>query len=572
VTGAAVERDSFWNPLELVEHTRDDPARLEGWRRAGRTLRTPTFEIRAPRVYALIDGGCNAYVSVDSHVTINGPLHGSLLSEHPAQPGWRWIALDVSRYAGHGAHVELIPRGDEPLRVRMLVQAAAPPQGGIAVPMESPEAARAAWIVAHASECGLTSEQAVARLTELARPFLQRRDELRSRIQWSSATAPAMVDGTGVDEYLFVRGNWKKPGETVPRRFLEVFGGTEAGGQRSEVRSQEPEVRGQRTEDGSLEPSAFVSLDPRPSTLDQSSGSGRLQLALQMVDPQQTPIVPRVIVNRIWQHYFGSGLVPTSDDFGYMGSDPTHPELLDWLAGELVRHDWSLKHIHRLILLSSAYRMDSRRETDESPAGQIDPYEVDPTNRLLHHMPIRRLEGEIIRDQILAVSGRLDDRLYGRSVPVYLTPFMEGRGMPAESGPVDGEGRRSLYVSVRRNFPDPFFQAFDFPNPHSTIGRRSVSNVPAQALALMNNPFIVEQSRVWAARLLAELPRSETEQRVDWLYEVAFARRPTAEERATGTSFVESQAAEYGANVDDPGVWADYCHVLINVKEFVFVP
>jgi hypothetical protein len=125
---------------------------------------------------------------------------------------------------------------------------------------------------------------------------------------------------------------------------------------------------------------------------------------------------------------------------------------------------------------------------------------------------------------------------------------------------------------VRRNFPDPFFQAFDFPNPHSTIGRRSVSNVPAQALALMNNPFIVEQSRVWAARLLAELPRSETEQRVDWLYEVAFARRPTAEERATGTSFVESQAAEYGANVDDPGVWADYCHVLINVKEFVFVP
>jgi hypothetical protein len=310
-----------------------------------------------------------------------------------------------------------------------------------------------------------------------------------------------------------------------------------------------------------------VSIDDRRWAIDQSTGSGRLELALQMVDPAQTPIVPRVIVNRVWQHYFGRGIVPTSDDFGYMGADATHPELLDWLAGELVAHDWSLKHIHRLILLSAAYRMESRVNEAQAAAAQ----EVDPTNRLLHHMPIRRLEGEIIRDQLLAVSGRLDREMYGASVPVHLTPFMEGRGRPAESGPVDGEGRRSLYISVRRNFPDPFFQAFDFPNPHSTIGRRSVSNVPAQALALMNNPFVVEQCRVLAQRLLTELPRHGTIQRIDWLYSVLYGRRATPAELGAGLEFIGTQTAEYQTHLDDPRIWADYCHVLINVKEFVFV-
>jgi hypothetical protein len=560
---AAVERDPIWNGLELGAATRDDPARLEGWRRAGRTLRTPTFEIRSPRVYALIEGGCNAYVAVDSHITINGPLHGSLLSEHPAQPGWRWIALDVARYAGHGAHVELIARGDDPLRIRMVVQSSSAPEGGTTEFHDDPEAARAAWMIVHAAECGLESPEVRARLAELAGSSIKRRQELLGQIERRSATAPAMIDATGADEYVFIRGNWKKPGETVPRRFLEVFGATEGGNQR-------PEAGGQAPEEGTRQTAAFVSLDDRPS--ESSSGSGRLELALQMVDPQQTPIVPRVIVNRIWQHYFGRGIVPTPDDFGHMGQDPTHPELLDWLAGELVARDWSLKHIHRLILLSAAYRMESRVQDAESrEGGAPDPDEVDPTNRLLHRMPVKRLEGEIIRDQILQLSGRLDDRLYGPSVPVYLTPFMEGRGRPAESGPVDGNGRRSLYVAVRRNFPDPFLQAFDFPNPHSTIGRRSVSNVPAQALALMNNPFIVEQAGVWGSRLLEEHPESTAAEGVSALYASAFGRPPTDEELAEGEAFIASQAAEYAAGEDDHRVWADYCHVLFNVKEFVFV-
>jgi hypothetical protein len=136
---------------------------------------------------------------------------------------------------------------------------------------------------------------------------------------------------------------------------------------------------------------------------------------------------------------------------------------------------------------------------------------------------------------------------------------------------VDGDGRRSLYIAVRRNFPDPFFQAFDFPNPHSSVGRRSVSNVPAQALALMNNPFVVQQARVWADRLLHESPGATAEERVGRLCSAAFSRPPTDEELASGVEFVRLQAAEYNGGEGDPRVWADFCHVLMNVKEFVFV-
>jgi hypothetical protein len=260
--------------------------------------------------------------------------------------------------------------------------------------------------------------------------------------------------------------------------------------------------------------------------------------------------------------------VATSDDFGHMGEPPSHPELLDWLATELVAHDWSLRHIHRLILNSAAYRMSSDLERSQDSAAAE---EIDPLNVLLHRMPLKRLEGEIVRDQLLALSGRLDERMYGRSVPVHLTEFLEGRGRPKESGPLDGEGRRSLYLAVRRNFPDPFLQAFDFPNPHTTIGRRSVSNVPAQALALMNNPFVSQQARIWAERLLQSSSGESIRDRMGRVYEAAFSRSPTDLELAQGEAFLALQAREYNTAVDDPAVWADYCHVLVNVKEFVFV-
>jgi hypothetical protein len=162
--------------------------------------------------------------------------------------------------------------------------------------------------------------------------------------------------------------------------------------------------------------------------------------------------------------------------------------------------------------------------------------------------------------------------LEGESVPPHLTPFMEGRGRPSESGPVDGNGRRSVYINVRRNFLTPLFLAFDYPNPLSTMGRRGVSNVPAQALALMNNPFVVQQAELWAERTVAEAgPGAPPEYVIRQLYETAFTRPPTAAEVQAALAFLETGEGKAVATVSRDR-WAELCHVLLNVKEFVFLP
>ena len=172
-------------------------------------------------------------------------------------------------------------------------------------------------------------------------------------------------------------------------------------------------------------------------------------------------------------------------------------------------------------MLSQAYQMAS--------VGAESAEQRDPLNLLLHRSNVRRLEGEAIRDALLAVSGRLDPTQFGPPVRIHLSPFMEGRGRPEQSGPLDGDGRRSVYVEVRRNFLSPFMVAFDTPPPASTTGRRNVSNVPAQALIMMNDPFVFEQCQIWATRALAEADRSP-EDRITRLYLTAFSRPPSAEE------------------------------------------
>jgi hypothetical protein len=195
--------------------------------------------------------------------------------------------------------------------------------------------------------------------------------------------------------------------------------------------------------------------------------------------------------------------------------------------------------------------------------------QVDPQNKLLHRMPIRRLEAEAIRDSVLALSGRLDRKMFGPGVLPHLTPFMEGRGRPGSSGPLDGDGRRSVYINVRRNFLTPMFLAFDFPIPFSTTGKRSVSTVPAQALTMMNNPFVVEQARIWGKRVIEEKAAGNAE-RVTRMYQTAFSRPPSKTELAEALQFVETQDRQYGTK-DDQRSWGDLAHVLMNVKEFIFV-
>ncbi len=548
--------DSDFAGIQTAGGQMNEPGAVGRTPRGGRTLRTETFSITADRIYCRVRGACSTYLSVDSHITLNGPLHGALFREQKGEAGWRWIEHDLSRYKGHRAHLEfLIPAGAD-FAVSEVRQGSAPPWTGPVEPgspaqvvaaglatLENPTDAAVAlqvrkswqqaaetapflnWMAQHPELFGLDAKV----LEEVLGPWSQRRHGLTARIPAASQLAPCLLDGNAEDEALHVRGNSNKLGDLVPRRFLGIFQGA------------------------------------TPPASEQ--GSGRLALAGEMVDPARTPILPRVIVNRLWHHAFGRGLVPTVDDFGHMGQAPSHPELLDWLATELLRNDWSLKSLHRQILLSATFRMDSRDLAEQ----QERITQVDPQNILLHRMNVQRLEGEAIRDAVLALSGRLDDRIYGPSVPIHLTSFLEGRGRPGASGPVDGEGRRSLYLSVRRNFLEPFLVAFDFPTPHTTIGRRSVSNVPAQALALMNNPLIQQQSVLWARRLLAETRDQTAAQRIARLYESALGRSPTSDEAAQALEFVEASLRE-GTPADDLRLWTELCHALVNVKEFVFLP
>ncbi len=511
-----------------------DVGALTGLDRSGRTLATASFTIHKPKIGAWVRGGCTTYVVVDSHAVINGPLHGSILRSHEAKPEWHWIEHDLSRYIGHQAHVEFIAEPEQGFALEAVYQLDRLPE-----PLAQQETNvlniepgqqftpdLLDWVRQHPDLLGLDTAEFRQKLAGVARPFVEERQTLVARIRTESAVAPITLENTATNEQLLIRGNSNKPSGVVPRRFIEVFHG------------QGP--------------------------ADSEPGSGRLDLARQLIDPQQTPVLSRVIVNRLWHHYFGRGIVATVDDFGHMGELPSNPALLDWLATELIRERWSLKQIHRAILLSAAYRESL------APRGSANPQPVAQNSQPAAARIPRRLEGEIIRDSLMALSGRLDDRLYGPSVPIALNPFQDGRGKPA-SGPVDGAGRRSLYLSVRRNFPDSFLTAFDLPNAHATMGRRSVSNVPAQALALLNSPMVIEQTRLWGARICRENPGLDSAARLDRLYEEAFSRLPTEDERTWALAFLHEAAAEVQLKDNDPRPWADLCHVLINSKEFFYV-
>jgi len=185
-------------------------------------------------------------------------------------------------------------------------------------------------------------------------------------------------------------------------------------------------------------------------------------------------------------------------------------------------------------------------------------------------MPVRRLEGEAIRDSILAAAGTLNPALYGPSVMPHISEYQDGRGKP-ESGPLDGNGRRSIYLQVRRNFLTPLFLAFDYPLPVSTIGRRSVSTVASQALIMMNNEFVSRQAEQWGQRIVME--EKDSRQRIKTMFVTAFARPAEEAEISEVMAFLEEQRVRYGVerDVDDPRLWADLAHVLFNSTEFIFV-
>ncbi len=294
-------------------------------------------------------------------------------------------------------------------------------------------------------------------------------------------------------------------------------------------------------------------------------GSGRLAWAEAVVDPSN-PLTARVMVNRIWHHLFGKGIVESVDNFGLQGKLPSHPALLDYLALQFIEEGWSIKQMIRYIVLSETFQ----RSTKALEANQS----LDPDNIYLHHFPVRRLEAEAIRDGILAVSGSLDPQMYGEPVAMHITEFMTGRGRPRTSGPLDGAGRRSIYLAVRRNFLSPFLLVFDLPIPFSTFGRRNTTNVPAQSLTLLNDPFVHLQAERWAEKILAGKKRT-LEERVQDIYWSAFARQASAKEMEGARTYLADLAEEYGSSLEDmkdnPQLWKDYCHSIFNLKEFIFL-
>ena len=559
-------REPVWRGLRIVDSAKD--AGSLGFTRAGITLRSPTFTNTNGDAHYLVRGKGKAIAAVDSHRLIQGPLHRNMAIDVGRSGELTWVTQDLDKrgqtYLGHRLHVEFTPTdgndfevlmidlsNDSGARGEVLNFLKNPPnalvQGadgfgetstreqlatfvsnrlqGVAEKFGNPfgnkpadleQAYIADWLVRNKGLMGLDEAKNVSD------EFLSGHKQLVSRIKRDSRIAMAMLDGSSDDEYVFLRGNHRTRGDSVPRRFLEALGGLD---------------------------------QPAPEV-----GSGRLELARQIIDPKRNPFVSRVLVNRLWHHLFGRGIVPSTDDFGVLGQRPTHPELLDHLAGRFVANNWSVKETIKQIIMSRTYRMSS----EAKGPGEA----KDPANDLWHRANLRRLQAESIRDALLFVSGRLDPKMFGNSVPTYLTAFMEGRGRPGK-GPLDGNGRRSIYLSVRRNFLSPFMLAFDTPSPFNAVGRRTNSNVPSQGLILMNDPFVIGQAALWGKKLLKQFTHSE--QRIQSLYESAFSRPPSEFEMEVSHAFVLEQAKLHGVAKDHELPWKDLAHAIINTKEFIFL-
>ncbi len=345
------------------------------------------------------------------------------------------------------------------------------------------------------------------------------------------------------DSPVFIRGEAENKGPIVPRRFLEVLSG--------------------------------------PNRPEFKNGSGRLELAGSIAN-RNNPLTPRVMINRIWQHHFGEGFVPTPDDFGTMSEPPSHPELLDYLSLQFMNNGWSIKKVHKQIMISAVYQQSSANNPRFA--------QIDPNNRLLWRANIRRLEFEPVRDSLLAIGGTLDDRMYGRPVELFKEPY---------------SNRRSIYGFLDRQNPSDTLVNFDFAHPDMTNGKRHETTVPQQALFFMNNALVVESAKHLVSRSEFSALSSD-EDRIRHLYQTIYQRKPASKEVQLGLDFISQQPSQervasatpvaFGRNrqpppgamaANRPGAlrrgrpalesrapltaWQEYAHALLQANEFCFV-
>jgi hypothetical protein len=289
--------------------------------------------------------------------------------------------------------------------------------------------------------------------------------------------------------------------------------------------------------------------------------SGRRQLAEWLVDPHH-PLTARVFVNRVWRWHFGNGLVRTTDNFGLLGEPPSHPELLDWLARRFIADGWSVKSLHRQILMSSTYQQASN-----ATAETVD---RDPENRLFSRTEVRRLEAEAVRDALLATSGQLDTTMGGSLLK------LKNRAYFFDHTSIDlttyDSRRRSLYMPIVRNNVYEVFQLLDFPDPAVSTGNRATTVVASQALLMLNSDFVMQAAADFANRLLAD--SANDDQRLSRLYVIAFGREPTPDERQADRAFLanvkQADVAKSGPD-GERQAWITMCHIALAANEFMYV-
>jgi hypothetical protein len=509
-------------------------------------LRSPNFIIDKDSIGLYIRGNkSTARIIIDNFQLIQNPIYGGL-SKGINTEEWKKIGFNIGDWKGHKAYIEVLPGAYNRHHYKFPKSAFVEIQYAISFDSGWPETIApkhkepvsgnqllANWKSSKSSAQEVAALNKMLNSEKLANEFSKtaalraKRENLTQKLI-DSTFFTGINEGFGVDSPIFIRGNHIELSEdAIPRGFLSAVTGESA---------------------------AF-----------KTKGSGRMELAEAILSPDN-PLTSRIMVNRIWHHLFGKGIVETVDNFGLQGTLPSHPKLLDYLAIKFQNEGWSIKNMIKYIVMSNTFQ--------RSVIGPENSKIIDPNNNLLSHFPLRRLESEAIWDGILAVSGNLNPKMYGEPVPVYLTRFMQGRGKPAKSGPLDGNGRRSIYQDVRRNFLQPLMLTFDRPIPFSTFGKRNSTNVPAQSLVLMNDPFIIQQAEMLAKDVMSQKDLNQSE-RINYIYIKLLSRTPSKEEVGKANAFIELIATTYDLEESEitssPEVWKDYCHSVFNLKEFIYL-
>jgi hypothetical protein len=345
---------------------------------------------------------------------------------------------------------------------------------------------------------------------EHAKLLSEQRQSLEQRKKASPAmypTAHVIAESKPADMKVFIRGNPANQGEVAPRRFLRIL--------------------------SEKEPKSY------------SEGSGRRELA-EAIASKNNPLTARVMVNRIWQHHFGTGIVGTPDNFGALGEKPTHPELLDYLTCRFLESGWSIKTMHREIMLSATYQLSTQQNEDNM--------NIDADNRYLWRMNRRRLEVEAWRDALLSVSGKLDADMEGASTNL---------ADPKNS-------RRTVYAFISRHELNNMLRLFDFPDANITASTRAETTVPQQQLFVLNSPFMIEQAKAFAKRLKEEAG-ADTEARVRYAFNLAFSRPVGDVELKLAEQYLEGASHETEKDDNALNRWERYAQVLLGSNEFMYL-